>query len=386
AAIAACAATSRASSRKGNRGRWLPVAFRTRGREHPIPAHGGGARPGFRARLPYARRMLRAAFLVLAVVAIPCPFAAPPARAAEPEIGIDEWRVPWPDTRPRDPHVAPDGKVWFVGQLGDYAAWLDPTTGAFRRYDLPKGAGPHTVVVDARGRPWYAGNRDRHIGRIDPESGAITRIDMPEGADDPHSFAFDGKGGLWFTVQHGNRIGRLDLESHAVRVVEVPTPNARPYGIVVDPDGRPWVVLLATNKLATVDPADFSVTEIALPRADARPRRVGRTRDGRIWYVDYAQGYLGAYTPSDRSFAEWRMPTEHSGPYAMAVDDRDRIWVFETLPRPNRVVGFDPARERFFASADVPSGGGTVRHATFHAGAVWFGTDAGTIGRVRVPD
>jgi virginiamycin B lyase len=50
------------------------------------------------------------------------------------------------------------------------------------------------------------------------------------------------------------------------------------------------------------------------------------------------------------------------------------------------VVGFDPVAERFFGFADVPSGGGTVRHAMFQGGVVWFGTDTGTIGRVRVPE
>ena len=37
-----------------------------------------------------------------------------------------EWTVPWDDSRPRDPYVAPDGTVWFVGQVGDYVAKLNP--------------------------------------------------------------------------------------------------------------------------------------------------------------------------------------------------------------------------------------------------------------------
>jgi virginiamycin B lyase len=68
------------------------------------------------------------------------------------------------------------------------------------------------------------------------------------------------------------------------------------------------------------------------------------------------------------------------------VDVRDRIWAFETLVRPNRVIGFDPAGERFFGFADVPSGGGTVRHAMFQGGVIWFGADTNTVGRVRIDD
>ena len=59
----------------------------------------------------------------------------------------------------------------------------------------------------------------------------------------------------------------------------------------------------------------------------------------------------------------------------------------ETGPDPNRLVGFDPANEEFFAIADIPSGGGSVRHMHYHAPAseIWFGTDTGTIGRAVIP-
>ena len=59
------------------------------------------------------------------------------AIAANPMVGeplqleIKEWPVPWEDTRPRDPDVAPNGVIWLVGQGGDYAARLIlPTSGS----------------------------------------------------------------------------------------------------------------------------------------------------------------------------------------------------------------------------------------------------------------
>jgi virginiamycin B lyase len=44
-------------------------------------------------------------------------------------LDIKEWQVPYEDSRPRDPYVAPDGRVWFCGQLGAYIAVLDPSLG-----------------------------------------------------------------------------------------------------------------------------------------------------------------------------------------------------------------------------------------------------------------
>lgn len=305
------------------------------------------------------------------------------------EVKITEWVVPWPDSRPRDPYVDGEGRVWFVGQRADYAAHLLPETGAFKRYDLEAGAGPHNLIVDADGMVWYAGNRAAHIGKLDPADGSIVKYPMPDPrARDPHTLVFDAHGDLWFTVQGGNFVGKLSRAEGTVELIEVPTPRARPYGIVLDGDGRPWIALFGTHKLAVVDPEAMTLEEIDLPRAETRPRRLGITSNGGVWYVDYAGGMLGRLDPETRAVKEWPMPDgEGSRPYGMAVDDRDRVWFVETGVDPNRFVGFDPATETFFASAAIESGGGSVRHMFFHAPerAVWFGTDANTIGRARLP-
>ncbi len=304
------------------------------------------------------------------------------------DVAIDEWRVPFENSRPRDPYVAQDGRVWFVGQTGDYVGWLEPESGEFGRHPLPDGAGPHNLVLDEDGFIWYAGNRDAHIGRMDPASGDIERIEMPEPrARDPHTLAFNRDGDLWFTLQGANLVGFLDRATRKVSLIEVPTPRSRPYGIVVDQDDRPWLNLLGTNKLATVDPATHELIEIDSPRADARTRRIAATDTG-IWYVDWAEGRLGRFDPDAESFDEWMLPGgEDSRPYAMAADAKGRIWAFETGASPNRLVGFDPSAGEFFASGIVPSGGGTVRHAVYHepTNTLWFGTDTNMIGRARLP-
>lgn len=334
----------------------------------------------------YTQRTLAIA-LVAALLAVP----VPPTAVEAQEIQIDEWEVPWTDTRPRDPYVAPDGRVWFVGQRADYSATLDPATGAFERFDLPEGAGPHNLIVDDDGTVWYAGNRDRHIGRLDPATGEISRLDMSEAAArDPHTLIFAAGDRIFFTAQGGNGIGRLDKATGDVTVRAVPTDRARPYGIVEAADGAIWVAAFGTHKLVRVDPESMALREVDLPRESARARRLQPTSDGRIWYVDYADGYLGTHDPATGAFEEWRLPGgDEARPYAMAVDASDRLWLVETGPRgePNRFVGFDPATGEFFSSTEIPSGAGTVRHMVYHAPThtVWFGTDANTIGRAHLP-
>ncbi len=303
-------------------------------------------------------------------------------------VEITEWDVPWQSSRPRDPYVAPDGVVWFVGQKSHYVATLNPETGEFGRIDLEAGAGPHNIVVDASGNPWYAGNLVAHIGRIDPETGEIHKIGMPDPAvRDPHTLVFDSNGDIWFSAQGGNAVGFLEVETEAVTLFPVPTPRSRPYGIVVDGNDRPWFTEFGTNKLGTVDPETMELEEIVLPREGARPRRLVADSKGLVWYVDYAEGVLGRYDPDTGSFKEW--PTPGGGgsrPYGMAIDESDRIWFVESGLDPNRLVGFNPSSGEFFSLTEIGSGGGTVRHMYYNAsdGTVWFGTDTNTIGRARV--
>ena len=323
--------------------------------------------------------------VLMSLLAAPLAAAEVASPAPRVDVTLTSWTVPWPDTRPRDPDVAPDGDVWFVGQVGNYLARLDPATGDFERVDLAPGTKPHNLVVARDGAIWYAGNGNGTIGRYDPQTKAFTTHAMPDpAARDPHTLAHDGRGALWFTAQRSNVIGRIAMDDGAVTLLPVATKAASPYGIVAGAGGEAWAALFGTNRLAHVDANAAAIREIALPRPAARPRRLVRTRDGRIWWGDFANGRLGAYDPGTGTFDEYELPSGKPGVYAMAADDRDRVWVVESGVQPNRLVGFDTGAHAIVA--DVPVDAGTVRHMVFHAPTrtLWFGTDQGAIVRAAL--
>jgi virginiamycin B lyase len=304
-------------------------------------------------------------------------------------VAIKEWKVPFEPGRPRDPFVAPDGAVWFVGQQNHYLARFDPVTEKFTQRKLGDGAGPHNLIVGADGIVWYAGNKRGYIGRYDPHTDDIQKIKMPNAdADDPHTLIFDRDGhNIWFTVQWGNFVGRLNIKTRDVDLIRVPTDDARPYGIIMAPDGAPWIALLGTNKLASVDPVSLKLTEHDLPEPETGPRRLVATRDGHIYYVDYSLGRIGHLNPVTGNVREWPSPSgEGSGPYAMAIDDRDRVWYVETGVSPNKLIGFSLKSGTFMSETAIPSGGGSVRHMIYDqkTDSLWFGADRGTIGQARL--
>jgi virginiamycin B lyase len=307
-------------------------------------------------------------------------------------VPISEWTVPWERTRPRDPFVDPKtGDVWFVGQQGNYVGRLNPQSGEFRRYELDQGDYPHNVIVDADGTVWYTGNRNRNVSKLDPATGKVTRYAMPDTTvRDPHTAIFGRNGTVLFTAQGGNAVGRLDKSTGEVRLVKMSAPNARPYGIELDSKGNAWFNQFNTNKIGKLDPTTMTVTDYALPHADARGRRIAVTADDMVWYVDYRRGFLGRLNPETRKVDEWPMPSgADARPYAMTKDDQGRLWFVETGVQPNRLVGFDPKTSQFFSNTPIRSSGAernTVRHMVFDpkTGMIWFGTDAGTIGRATV--
>ncbi len=304
-------------------------------------------------------------------------------------VAITEWTVPWERTRPPDPFEDGEGRVWFVGQEGNYIARLEPRTGRFQRFEITDGTHPHNLIVDAAGTVWYAGNRNARIGRLDPATGAVREYPMPDpGIRDPHTLVAGRADEIWFTAQGANVVGRFTPSTGEVRTVKVARASARPYGIVVDAEGTPWVALFGTNRLARVDRATMTRREFELPNERTRARRLAAARDGSIWYVDYTRGFLGRLDPKSGAVREWASPAGAGAmPYAMTIDDAGRLWYVETGVHPNRLVGFDPASERFFSVTAFGGNPNTVRHMVFHAPSrtLWFGTDANSIARARVP-
>ena len=156
--------------------------------------------------------------------------ASPGTAQTDTDPALQEWEVPYAQSRPRDPMVAPDGRVWFVGQVGNYVSVLDPKTGDFEKFDMDEGVNPHNLIVAVDGTVYYAGNRASHIGRLDPETGYVEKFMMPdERARDPHTLIFDSKGDMWFTAQNGNFVGKLWTETGEIQLLETPY-RARPRG------------------------------------------------------------------------------------------------------------------------------------------------------------
>ena len=331
-----------------------------------IASSGGHTQAGWKSLIASMVRMRpEREELVTAYLAKHYPVKPGPAPVVIPgpaTVTIREWMVPTLGSRPHDPAIAPDGSIWWTGQYSNTLGRLDPRTGAMREYLLKSpDSGPHGLVADAAGNIWYTGQSGQHVGKLDPVSGQVTEYRMPDTTmRGPHTPVFDQSGNLWFTLQSG-MVGRIVASTGEVKVVRTPTARTYPYGIVVNSRGVPWYVDFRGNRVGSIDPATMQVREYALPDTGARPRRIAVTPDDKVWYTDHARGYIGRFDPVTGATREWASPGgPQSRPYGIA-NTGSIIWYSESGVRPNTLVRFDPATEKF-QTWIIPSGGGVVRH------------------------
>jgi virginiamycin B lyase len=293
------------------------------------------------------------------------PKAAPQAVVVpgKAEVSFQEWVVPTAGSRPHEPLAAPDGSIWYTGQMANVVGRLDPATGQFKEYHpTTASSGPHGLVMDGNGDVWFTENFAGAIGELDPKTGTFKEYKLPDpAARDPHTPIFDHRGILWFTVQGADMVGRLNPGTGEIKLVTVPTPRANPYGMIVASTGVPWFVEFGSNKIASIDPGSMSIKEYVLPNADARPRRVALAPDDVLYYTDYARGMLGRFDTNTGKVTEWASPGgSRSQPYGIAYL-KNAVWYSESGVRPNTLVRFDPQTQQF-QSWTIPSGGGVVRN------------------------
>ena len=293
-----------------------------------------------------------------------------PERAAVPavvvpgnvEVSFQEWKLPKLGERDHDPLAAPDGSLWYSGQMANVIGRVDPKTGEFKEYPLPDGSGPHGLIMDKHGNVWYTANFKGYIGKLDPKTGNVTQYAIDPKDRDPHTPVFDKNGNIFFTVQGANMVGRLNTATGETKSVPVPTPKANPYGMVVTSKNIPYFVEFGANKIASIDPETMELREFVLPNENSRPRRVAVTDDDVLYYADYGRGYLGKFdTKTNKFVAEWPSPSgPKSQPYGITAVN-GIIWYSESGVKPNTLVRFDPKTEKFQTWA-IPAGGGVVRN------------------------
>src|SRR6266545_1228515 len=252
-------------------------------------------------------------------------FCASRPMATDIKVAIREYDVPTPNSRPHDPAIAPDGALWYTGQLANKLGRLDPKTGEIKEYSLKMpNSGPHGLAADKDGNIWFTANFKPYIGKLDPRTGDVTEYPMPDPrARDPHSLVFDREGMIFFTAQDSNFVGKLDPRNGKIMLKEVATPQALPYGIIIGPDNAAYFCEFGSNKTGKVDewPSPAGPT--------SHPYGIASTSDGTVWYSESGvkPNTLVAFNPKTKSFQSWPIPSGGGVVRNMVATPDDKLYL-----------------------------------------------------------
>ena len=84
---------------------------------------------------------------------------------------VREWVVPTPWAQPYDVVVDKNGEAWTGSMMSDRVSRLDPKTGQYVEYQLPKNTNIRRVFVDNTTTPvtfWVGSNHGASILKLEP--------------------------------------------------------------------------------------------------------------------------------------------------------------------------------------------------------------------------
>ena len=142
-------------------------------------------------------------------------------------------------------------------------------------------------------------------------------------------------------------VGRLNPDTGDIKLAKVAAERSQPYDIKFDHEGTLWVSCNARPCLLKVNPDTLDITEVKLPAGATTVRRFDVAPDGIIWYVNSGGGRLGRFNPKTGDITEYESPSgPRSHPYGIVVMDGG-VWYNESGMRPDPLVRFDIATEKF---------------------------------------
>jgi streptogramin lyase len=150
------------------------------------------------------------------------------------------------------------GNLWFTTPNNSMIGQLDPSTGMIQQWPVTGGTGPWDLTF-ANGQIWYAEHLASAVGVFNPATHTHQDFPTPSGNSNPYGITASG-GRIWFTENNSNvdRVAFLDT-AQGNAIYEYPivaTPDGgTPHLIVMGPGGQPWWTEGWTNTIATLDPA-----------------------------------------------------------------------------------------------------------------------------------
>jgi virginiamycin B lyase len=254
-----------------------------------------------------------------------------------------------------------DGMVWYDDFQSPNIGRLDPRTGQFKEWTLPRlkpslPSNSLTIELDRQGNPWLPrGYQGCSVTMFDVKTEKFQTWSAPAEYNDDHSSCTQGNVGpngmVWFNSFNTSKMFELDPKTGEVKVfsafppgsIQYKGPNRvfyfgidenfatsekthKMYGSAIAENGNPIYCDIEGSTIAVLDRATGQVTLYPTPTPAAAPRRGSIDSAGNFWFGEWMAGQLGMFDPQTKEIKEWRPPVPWSGIYRAARDKNGDVW------------------------------------------------------------
>jgi virginiamycin B lyase len=221
----------------------------------------------------------------------------------DPRTGtVTEYKIP--DPKGEDPHTAvfdSHDVLWFTLQTANMVGRLEVRTGKIDLKKVPtKDSHPYGIAVNSKGVPIFCEFGSNKLAKIDPQTMDIAEYQLPEGAR-PRRMAIDAGDRVYFTDFSGGNLGRYDPSLGAVKMWPSPGgAKSAPYGIAITPDGMVWYSEsgVKPNTIIQFDPKTERFARATIPSGGGTVRNMAATSDGRVYIACSGVDKVGVVEPA----------------------------------------------------------------------------------------
>jgi virginiamycin B lyase len=285
----------------------------------------------------------------------------PRPRGADTRVVITEYEIPRAGSSPHDLAIDRDEMVWYSDFQNPNIGRLDPRTGQFKEWTLPrlKPGLPEnnlSIELDKQGNPWLPrGYQGCAVTKFDVKTEKFQTWSAPAEYNDDHASCTQGNVGpnemVWFNSFNTSKMFELDPKTGDVKVfnafppgsVQYKGPNRvfyfgidenfataekthKMYGSAIAANGDAIYCDIEGSTIAVLDHATGKVTLYPTPTSAAAPRRGSIDSAGNFWFGEWMASQLGMFDPQTKEIKEWRPPVPWSGNYRAARDKNGDVW------------------------------------------------------------
>lgn len=259
--------------------------------------------------------------------------------ANEPQIiaDITEFDPQWTDAQGSTHELVITKDFIFVsGQKMDQIAQFDYSGRLLSHFNMPKGSGPHGLMLDKQEQLWVSLEFFGKVIRLDSEGNTVEEIDVNMYINGttkpinpaPHGICLGADGEtIWFTGKRTSTIGKIN-PNRTVEHFQLENLGAVPIFLNAGPDGNVWGTELQTSAILNISP-DGNVYEYKTPTTNSRPIGIiPDPSDAFMWFTEEAGKKVGRIDMSGH-INEFAVPVlqENDILGSLSFDREMNLWV-----------------------------------------------------------